>query len=162
MNTAQTIAAAGFDISILAGDAPVELATFPVNLIFDKDGNPVSGLICVGKNSTQYRAEKNAIRASNIMRGANTGTSIDTKTEDGAMQMVELTDANQERLALAVVVDWFGFTNAGAQVPFDKKLVAAGFKKFPTWIDEVHVGLEKEANFMKLLSANSSNSPTNS
>lgn len=161
MNTAQTIAAAGFDIANLT--APVEKpSTFRVGLIFNKDGDAVSGLICVGKNSKEYRNESNALRMEGIKRGARTSTAIDTKTDEGAAQLVELTDENQKRLALAVSVDWFGFTSGDAAVPFDKSLVAAGFDKFPTWIDAVHAGLEKDAVFMIASSPASSTSPATS
>lgn len=161
LNTAQTIAAVGFDISNLTAPAAAP-ATFRVNLIFNKDGEAVSGLICTGKNGKEYRDESHALRAEGTKRGARASTAIDTKTDEGAAQLVALTDENQERLALAVSVDWFGFTSGDEAVPFDKKLLAAGFAKFPTWIDAVHAGLEKDAVFMVASSPTSSPSPSTS
>jgi len=161
MNNAQAIAAAGFDISNLATIATAP-ATFNVDLIFNADGDPVSGLVCVGKNSDEYQTITKQIRAENLKRGARTGTAIDTKTDEGAIHAVELTTENSKRIALAVVVDWYGFTNGDATAPFDKNMVKAGLDKFPTWVDAVQMGLEKDANFMKSLPKASSTSPSTS
>ncbi|TFW15970.1 hypothetical protein [Duganella callida] len=161
MNTAQTIIATGFDISALTA-APADPATFNVDLIFNADGDAVSGLICVGKNSHQYQEITKTIRAENLKRGARTGTAIDTKTDEGAALAVDLSNENAKRIALAVTVGWFGFTSAGAPAPFDKNLIKAGFDSRPTWVDAVTAGLEKDANFSKLLPKASSTSPATS
>lgn len=159
MNNAQNIIASGFDIAILTAPAADAKATFNVDLMFNDDGDAVSGLICVGKNSDEYRAITKQIRAENLKRGARTGTAIDTKTDAGAAQAIELSDENSKRIALAVTTGWFGFTSAGQPVPFDSSMVEAAFDKYPTWVDAVQVALEKDANFMKTLPKASSPSP---
>jgi hypothetical protein len=161
-NTAQAIIAtgfsAGFDIANLtaAVEAPV---TFDVDVLFNDDGDPIASLIIVGKNSEQYQKESHALRAEGHQRAAKRKTAIDAKTEAGAVQLVDLIDVNQERLALAVVVGWKGFTSAGVPVPFDKALVKQAFAKFPTWVEAVSAALAVDANFLKLSSPTSSPSP---
>lgn len=159
LNTAQTIAAVGFDIANLtaAAAAPV---TFNVDVLFDDDGNPAAGFIIVGKNSPEYQAESHAVRADGYKRSAVRKTAIDAKTDAGASKLVEAIDSNATRLALSVVTGWYGFTSAGAPVPFDKSLVLAAFKKYPTWEDKVNAALEVDANFLKVSSPVSLNSPT--
>jgi hypothetical protein len=149
MNTAQTIASIGFDITNLttAAAAPV---TFNVDLMFDKDGEPIAGLIVVGKNSPEYQAENHAIRTEGYQRSARRKTAIDASTDDGAEQLVSLIDANQKRLALAVVVGWYGFSKEGQPAPFDKGVVSAAFDKYPTWLDRTSAALEVDANFLKV------------
>jgi hypothetical protein len=161
MNTAQTIAAVGFDISNLTA-AVAEVVTFNVDVLFDEDGNPAAGFVIVGKNSPEYQAESHAVRADGYKRSAVRKTAIDAKTDAGASKLVEAIDSNATRLALSVVTGWYGFTSAGAPVPFDKGLVLAAFKKFPTWEDKVNAALEVDANFLKVSSATSSPSQTTS
>lgn len=158
MNTAQTIAAVGFDISNLTAvdTAPV---THKVDVLFDEDGNATAGFIIVGKNSPEYQAESHAVRAEGYKKSAVRKTAIDAKTDEGASKLVTVIDSNATRLALSVVTGWYGFTSAGAPVPFDKKLVAAAFAKFPTWEDKVNAALEVDANFLKVSSPASSPSP---
>ena len=147
MNNAQKIQA-GFDIgNINAVAAPV---TFDVPVIFDADGEAVAGLTIVGKNSEQYRVANNAVRAEGYKKSAKRKTAIDASTDEGADQLVHVIDDNQKRLALAVAVDWYGFTSNGAAVPFDKALIATAFEKYPTWQDRVTAALENDANFLKV------------
>lgn len=148
INAATAIAAAGFDIANLS--APAARVTFDVPVIFDADGEPVAGLSIVGKNSDEYRAESHAVRAEGYKKSARRKTAIDASTDDGAAHLVDVIDGNQKRLALAVAVDWYGFTSNGAAVPFDKGLAAVAFDKYPTWLDRVTAALENDANFLKV------------
>jgi hypothetical protein len=161
MNTAQTIAAVGFDVANLA-PAAVVTKTFNVDVLFDEDGNATAGFVILGKNSPEYQAESHAVRASGYQKAAVRKTAIDTKTEAGASKLVDVIDGNATRLALSVVTGWYGFTSAGAPVPFDKNLVAAAFAKFPTWEDKVSAALEVDANFLTVSSPVSSTSPATS
>jgi len=161
MNTAQTIAAVGFDISNLTAieTAPV---THKVDVLFNDDGEAVAGFVIVGKNSPEYQAENHAIRAEGFKRSAVRKTAIDAKTDDGASKLVEAVDSNATRLALSVVKDWYGFTSNGQPTAYTKELGLAAFKKFPTWEDKVNAALEVDANFLKISSPASSPSPTTS
>lgn len=148
LNTAQTLAVAGFDIANLS--APAARVTFDVPVIFDADGEPVAGIRIVGKNSDEYRKESHAVRAEGYKKAAKRKTAIDSSTDEGADQLVSLIDGNQKRLALAVAVDWYGFTSNGAPVAFDKGLIATAFDKYPTWQERVTAALENDANFLKV------------
>jgi hypothetical protein len=161
MNTAQTIAALGFDIANLTANTMVA-ATHKVDVLFDDDGNAVAGFVIVGKNSPEYQAESHAVRAEGYKKSAIRKTAIDVKTDDGASKLVENIDSNSTRLALSVVTDWYGFTSGGAPVPFDKALVKAAFAKFPTWEEKVNAALEVDSNFLKVSSPASSSTPATS
>lgn len=161
MNTAQTIAAVGFDISNLAA-IDTAAATHKVDVLFDDDGNVVSGFVILGKNSPEYQAESHAVRAEGYKKSAIRKTAIDVKTDEGSSKLVDNIDSNATRLALSVVTGWYGFTSGGAPVPFNKELVLAMFKKFPTWEDKVNAALEVDSNFLKVSSSASSNSPATS
>jgi hypothetical protein len=149
MNTAQQIISAGFDIANLTTPDAAP-ATLKVDLLFNADGDAVAGVVIVGKNSDQYRTEKDALSVESVKRGARTATAIDTKTDEGATKLVEVTNEHQQRLALAVVVDWYGFTSGGAPAALDKTVLAAAFKKYPTWVDAIQAGLAKDAAFLKV------------
>jgi hypothetical protein len=161
MNTAQTIAAVGFDIANLAA-AAVVAKTFNVDVLFDDDGNATAGFVIVGKNSNEYQAENHAIRAEGYKKSAIRKTAIDVKTDEGSSKLVDNIDSNATRLALSVVTGWYGFTNNGEPVPYTKELGLAAFKKFPTWEDKVNAALEVDANFLKVSSPVSSTSPATS
>jgi hypothetical protein len=161
MNNAQTIAAVGFDISNLTGSAAAALVatTYNVDVLFDDDGNPTAGFVIVGKNSPEYQAESHAVRAEGHKRSAIRKAALDVKTDEGASKLVDIIDDNSTRLALAVVKDWYGFTSAGAPVPYEKKHGLAAFQKFPVWEEKVNAALEVDNNFLKVSSPASSPSP---
>ena len=148
LNIAQTLAVAGFDIANLS--APAARVTFDVPVIFDADGEPVAGIRIVGKNSDEYRKENHALRAEGYKKSAKRKTALDASTDEGADQLVHVIDDNQKRLAVAVSVDWYGFTSNGASVAFDKALIATAFDKYPTWQERVSAALENDANFLKV------------
>jgi hypothetical protein len=149
MNTAQQITSAGFDISNLmtADAAPI---TFNVDLVFDKDGEPVAGFIIVGANSPEHREVDRAIRAEGYKKSARRKTAIDASSDAGADQLVDLIDGNANRTAIAVVVGWYGFMKDGIPIPFDKATVAAAFGKYPSWQGRVLDAMKADSNFLKV------------
>jgi hypothetical protein len=148
MNQAQKIqAGVDFD-SLLATSA--KRITVDVPVIFDEDGEPVAGFRIVGKNSPEYQAESHAARAEGYQKSAKRKTAIDASTAAGSSQLVDVIDGNQKRLALAVVVESYGFESAGEPVQLTKEQTKAGFDKFPTWTDRVSAALEKDADFLKV------------
>lgn len=159
-NAAIAIAASAFDISDFT--APRAQVTFKVPVLFDDDGEPTHGFIIVGKNSDEYRDEWAAIRAEGQKRAAKRKTAIDATTDEGAVQLIDLIDGNQQRLAKAVTVGWYGFTSAGAPAKFDKALAEAAFNKYPTWQERVSIAMENDVNFLKLSSTASSPTPSTS
>jgi hypothetical protein len=147
MNTAQAIMA-GFDVNEL--DNPnVQEVTHKVAVIEDEDDNPISGFVIVGKNSPQYQEAANAIRTENIKRGSKRKKQLDGSTDEGAAVIARTVKANEKTIALAVVIDWFGFNSNGQAIPFDKAMVEKMFEKKPQWQAQVNAALETDANFMK-------------
>lgn len=137
-----------FDLTnLLTEDTPV---TFKVPVVFDADGNPVSGFVIVGKNSPQYQVVDKKVRVDNVMRSSNRKTAIDSSTEAGAETLIRTVDLNQRATALAITVGWYGFTMNGAETPFDQDTVAKMFDRFPTWQTKVLTALEVDANFLKV------------
>lgn len=158
MNTAQTIASTGFDIFNLT--APAVRVTKKVDLVYDDEGNATAGFIIVGKDSPEYRNESHAIRTEGTKRSAVLKKQIDTKTDAGAGQLIDLVDNNTQRLAVAVVVGWYGYTNNGVEVPLDKALVKAAYDKFSTWEVKVMAALEVDSDFLPPLSEASLTTPS--
>lgn len=137
-----------FDLSSLdaVGAAPL---TARVTLIADADGEPVSGLIIVNKDSDEYQGENAKLRTEGLQRSAKRQTQIDAKTEEGAVALNSLITGNETRLALSVVVGWFGFSSNGEDAPFNKATVAKMFAMKPTWQAKTLAALEADANFTK-------------
>lgn len=148
LNIAQTLAVAGFDIANLS--APAARVTFDVPVLFNQDGDPIAGIRIVGKNSPEYRAEHHATRANGYQRSAKKSTAIDATTDEGADELVQVIDSNEKRIALAVAVEWWGFTSGGVEVPLDRAVLAAAYDKYPTWIDRITAALGVDANFLKV------------
>ncbi len=122
-------------------------ATHRVPVIFDAEGNPKSGFIIVDRNSPEYRDEFRAIRVEIAQKAGFRKAQIDQKTKAGAETTVELEDKHSLRLAVAIVVDWFGWTKGAKDADFDKDTVRLMFDKNPTWREDVNVAGFESANF---------------
>ena len=129
-------------------------ATQKVGVKFDDDGNPTAGFVIVGKDSHQYRSAEQRLRAAALKRQAQKSQRIDSKTDEGSVTLARLIDKNDEELAVAVVVDWFGFTSGGAPATFTTEAVRKAFQARPSWREKVSASLENEAGFTQ-------SSPTN-
>jgi hypothetical protein len=139
--------AQGFDLDNLENNT--DPATHKVSVIDDADGNSVSGLIIVGKNSPEFINATSQIRIDNIKRSAKRKQQLDTSTDEGAAVLARTVDRNDRTTAMSVVIGWYGFLKGGAEVPFDKALLEKMFAKYPQWQVKVLTALEAEANFMK-------------
>jgi hypothetical protein len=152
MNTAQEIQkspakVAGFEIEDL--DAP-EQVTHKVGVVFNDEGDAISGFIIVGKDSPQYQDENSVIRQENIQRASKRNKQIDTSTPEGAKLVATTLNNNEKRLALAVTVGWFGFNSEGAELAFSKQMTEKMYTKKPTWLEKVNAALDADANFIKV------------
>lgn len=127
----------------------IESTTYEVPVIFDKEGESTAFLVIVGKNSNEYLECSKQLRAEGMQRSAKRKTQIDASTFDGAAKLGELIDENMRKTALAVVVDWKGFSKNGEPAEFSKDAVQSLLKKFPTWCERINRELENDANFMK-------------
>jgi hypothetical protein len=145
MNTAQKNI--GFELSDL-DDLPE--VTFQVPLVFDKEGEPLSGFVLVGKNSPQFQKAQQAGRVTGIMRGAKRKAALDTTTEEGAKAFSEMLATSDRDVTLACIVGWFGFNLEGAPMTFDPKVVEKLINKFPHWLTLATAALDKDSNFMKV------------
>lgn len=154
-NTAQKImsgvTATGVDLSILDGE-DLTRVTYRVPVIEDLEGEAISGFIIVGKNSQEYQEASSEVRISNIQRASARNKQIDGKTVEGATVVSKTVAQQEKRIALAVVVDWFGFNANGVAVPFDKATAERFLTKFPQWQNKITTALDNDANFMKVSS----------
>jgi hypothetical protein len=141
--------AAGFEIDDIDSSV-IDRNTFNVAVIEDADGEPISGFVIVGKNSAEYQAATVAIRAANIKRSAKRAKAIDTSTDEGAATVASTIASNERAIAMAVIVDWFGFNSEGQPASFDRSKVEKMLSKFPQWQARVNAALEVDANFMKV------------
>ena len=148
MNNAQKIQAGiDFDSILAAADKRI---TVDVPVLFDDDNKPKAGFRIVGKNSPEYRATSHAVRAEGHQRSAAKKTAIDASTEEGAGRLVDIVDGNQGRIALAVIVETFGFAAGGAEIQLSKAQIETALAKFPTWQNAVIAALENDADFLKV------------
>lgn len=136
------------DLSFLeASDtAPV---TARVTVVTNGDGEDVSGFIILSKDSQEFQDLNAQLRTEGLQKSAKRKTAIDASTEEGAKTLHRAIASNESRLALCVVIGWFGFTYNGEEVPFNKEAVAKMFAKKPTWQAKVLAALEVESNFIK-------------
>lgn len=133
-----------------------------VGVAFDDEGEPTAGFIIVGKDSKQYRDTERRLKVTAIKRQAVKKQRIDTKTDEGAEQFADLMQKNEEELAVAVVVDWFGFKAGGQPAPFSVDGVRKVFKARPSYRDRVNAALENEAGFLPSSPPSSTSSPGSS
>jgi hypothetical protein len=155
-----------FDLDAILADAGKPI-TFDVGVIFDEDGNPVSGFRIVSRNSEQARAAERAVRIENQKAAAKRNKAIDAKTDDGAAKIIDIVDGQNAARAAAVVVDWFGWTKKGAddkQIPrpFDAAMVPTILKQKPTWVEKILYAMAEDNNFLPASPTSSATSQDNS
>lgn len=141
----------GFKVSAAVNGA-TKLVTFKVGVILDDDGEPISGFEIVGKNNPLYQDVTSGVRIDNIQRAGKRGKAIDSSTEQGAKIMAETMVRNERKIAEAVIVNWFGFTEDDEVTPatFDSAIVSAMLDQNPNWVTLVNTALDTNANFMKV------------
>ena len=132
------------DIDSILATADSNANTKRVPVGFD----PEVGFIVVGRESAQFRAESKRQRIAGVRRGAVKKSQIDTKTEAGAEQLVDLIDANEVATAQAVVVDWYGFERNGKPAKFDKATADALLASRTGFRAAVLSALDDEAGFL--------------
>ena len=118
--------------------------TYNVAVAFAADATPTAGFMVVGKNSPQYQAKRRLLSLDGVKRAAVRAKKIDTKTDDGAAELVDSVEDNETQLAIACVVSWYGFTNPDVMTP---DALARLFVARPTWREQVLAAIENDANF---------------
>lgn len=136
------------ELDAILAQADTNQATKRVPVTFDAKGDPESGFIIVSRESEQFRAESKRQRIAGVRRGAVKKSQIDTKTEAGAEQLVDLIDENELGIARAVVVDWFGFTRGDKPAKFDRATADAVLAKKHGWRAAVIAALDDENGFL--------------
>ena len=129
------------DISALEAEAA---PTYDVAVMFAADATPTAGFMVVGKNSPQYQARRRLLSLDGVKRSAVRAKKIDTKTDDGAAELVDSIEGSETALAIACVVSWYGFTNPETVTP---EALAKVFTARPTWRERVLAAIENDANF---------------
>ncbi len=148
----QTNTAASFDLDDILGGTDKPL-TFDVGVLFDDEGNAISGFRIVSRNSDQARAAERAVRIENQKAAAKRNKALDLKTDDGAAKVIDIVDGQNQARAAAIIVDWFGWTKKdadGNQVPrqFDAALVPTILKQKPTWVEKILAAHAEDNNFL--------------
>lgn len=127
-------------------------ATFAVKVGTNKEDGSDVGFVVVGKNSQQYQDADEQVRAFNIKANAlraQQKTSLDTATDEGAMQVAKVVQIHRKMYLDHCVVGWFGFTENGQPAPFSKEAAARVFQARPNWTLQVVAEIENEENFEK-------------
>ena len=135
------------ELSLVTNVEANQNITADVVFEYNKDGTPKTGLKIVGPDSVQYLNAQVANRVRNRKRNA-TGQTIDLKTDEGQLEIENVTKENLFSVAVAVTVDWFGFTNGGQPAAFDIEQVKKIFAAKPSWQDKVIAALDREADFL--------------
>lgn len=121
-----------------------------VPLIFNEDGVPTDGFKVVGVNSKQYQDADRAWRLLNVRRAAQQqNRNVSPATEEGAADIIERVDRREEAIALACVVEIYGFTVDGKPAPLTSDVLKTIFKARPHWRSKVVAAIEAEQTFTK-------------
>lgn len=127
--------------------------TKKVGVVLDADDNPIVGFVVVGRSSEQYIAAEKAARIRHIKMQWGGKNKIDFATDDGAVKLDEVNRACELAKLSNCVIDWFGFTKNGVDMPFDKSKLPDIFKARPSWADKVLQAIVDDADFLKDLPA---------
>lgn len=131
------------DISTLETEAtPI----YDVPVMFADDATPIAGFKVVGKNSPQYQARRRMLSLDGVKRSAVRAKKLDTKTDDGAAELIDSVENNETQMALACVVDWYGFVNPST---LNEDALLKVFKARPSWREKVLSAIEDDANFSR-------------
>lgn len=130
-------------------DQAQDLGTQKVTVSYDDDGEPKEGFVIVSKDSEQYQQVQALHRQRAIRRQAVKRTRFDLKSEEGAEQLDDTLRKNEHETAVAVTVDWFGWTIKGEPAPFNKEHLSQLLKLRPSYRDRILGALEDEAGFLK-------------
>lgn len=112
-------------------------------------GAPV-GFRVVGATSEQFAAATRAYDVFAVKDSAQRGLSIDPKTDEGALRVVENGERRRDFIVAACVVDWFGFTAGPTEpFPFSAENLERVLCAKPEWRDVLYSAIINDANFTK-------------
>jgi len=148
-----------YDLDAIISAEVAKPVTFKVGVIFDADGEPVSGFHIVGRNSDLYRAADKALRIVNQKAAANRTKAIDQKTDAGAEKVISVIEDQNVARAAAVVVGWFGWDKNGVEREFDASVVLSILAQMPTWVEKIQYALFEDSNFLPVSQTTSAPTP---
>jgi hypothetical protein len=128
-------------------DLHAEQDPIDVALIFDEDGNPTDGFKVVGADSDQYQAADRAWKLVNVKKASRAGYGINTKTNEGATELLNQLKKREFVIAKACIVGIYGFTSGGEPALLNDETLEAIFKARPTWRTKVVAAIEAEQVF---------------
>lgn len=107
------------------------------------DGEQPVGFRLVGQASEQYQAVRREIEAMDVRDySARRELAVDPQAiADGAAK-------RRDMLVKACVVDFFGFSIAGAKAEFTAENLERVLKAMPQWLERIAIEIEREGNFI--------------
>lgn len=122
-----------------------------------KKGEPI-GFTVLGSNSAEYEGVLREIEILNVkelgeLRKKGDGEidakapEFDTATDVGATRAVDNGARHRHMIAMACVVDWFGWRDNGADLPFSREKLAVLLKARPQYARRIVAAVEGDANF---------------
>lgn len=127
-----------------------DFATITSHVELGKDENGPYGVIIVGTDSPQWRAEQDRQRIGGlklrreVKADPKLKASLDPESPDGNVEFQRRVQDNLLASVCAVTVGWYGFTGA----EYSPELVRAMYAKKQGWRDAVLRALDEDARFL--------------
>lgn len=133
------------DLSTLAAAAVL----IDVPVVFDEDGKAVSGFKVLGANSKEYQETDRKWRVQNVKKAAIRGKGVDSKTDDGASEVIGALEKRDREIVNACIAELYGFTDGGEALALAPQNLDRIFVARPTWRSKVLAAIESEGNFTR-------------
>jgi hypothetical protein len=130
-------------------DLHAEQDPIDVPLLFDDEGVPTDGFKVIGADSDQYQAADRDWKLKNVKKVARMGRGIDSKTNEGATELLNQMAKREFAIAKACIVGIYGFTSEGKPATLNEETLTTIFKARPTWRVKVVAAIEAEQVFTK-------------
>ena len=121
--------------------------TLDVPVTFDDEGTPIEGFEVVGPDSHQYQDADRKWRLRSVKRAASRGRPVDSRSENGAAEVLNTTLAVQREIVFACVVGMYGFTDNGVPAEVNVKTLDVIFTARPSWLTKVYMAIEANVGF---------------
>jgi hypothetical protein len=126
--------------------------TETVTLGKDPETGKEFGVVVVGRDSPQYRAEQTRQRFEGAKRTRDENKpgaqKVDYATDEGQAILAERTEQYMRAYAVACTVDWFGFESQGEPAPYHPKLIEQLYTARPSYVDRVLSVVDDGARFL--------------
>lgn len=136
----------GIDLSTLGQAVEEVLHDCPVQ--FDDEAEAVVGFKILDSNSEAFRAAKRSADVAAVKRASVKKQRIDGKTDEGANALLDLGQQTNRVIAIAIVKEWYGFTNEGKPAPLTEESLKKVLTRFPDWFDKIIAKAGEGAAFL--------------